>query len=138
MNLSHNARVVLINTGKILPFALCFVVFVSYIENILAILIGSMVLYGDNYILYKPVSHFIGQYFEYDLLSVFITLIISVAIETCKWNKLAILYLALHLAFKWSISDIEFSLTAVFLFSVVNAVISSFLVYKGVRMLIFC
>lgn len=138
MNISHNARVVLINIGKILPFVLCFVVCISYAENILAILFNNIAVYGDCYTFNKPVSHFIGRFFEYDLLSVVVTLIISVAIQTCTWNKLAVLYLALQLMFKIGVADMELSLTEVGIMSAVNVIISAFLVYKGIRMLNIC
>jgi hypothetical protein len=121
-----------------LPFAICFIVCINYLEILLAILYKDYAYYEGYVTLNAPLSNLIAKYFEYDVLSVIVTLIISVAIETCKWNKLAVLYTALQLMFKIGVADMELSLTAVGIMSAINVIISAFLVYKGIRMLNIC
>lgn len=133
MNLPHRSRVVLIQIGKALPFFISLLVMVSYVENTYAMVTNDIVVYGGCYVLNKPVSHFIGNIFEYDVLIVIVTLIISFAVETCVWNKLCILYLALHLVFKHYIQEIELDDCQVYVISTVNIVISGFFCYKGIK-----
>ena len=133
MSIAYQSRIVLINIGKVLPFVICFIVFVSYSENILSLATNNIVQYADTYTLSKPVSHWIGGVFEYDALSVVVLIIMSYALETCYWNKLAVLYLLLHLIFKNYVQDIVFDETGVYFVSIINAAISGFLTYNGVR-----
>lgn len=132
MNLPHRSKVVLIQTGKALPFFISLLVMVSYMENTYAMINGNFVFYGGCYVLNKPISHFIGNIFEYDVLIVVVALITSIAVETCMWNKLCILYLALHLVFKHYIQEIELDEYQVYVISTINVVISGFFCYKGI------
>ena len=132
MNLPHRSKVVLIQTGKALPFFISLLVMVSYMENTYAMITENIVVYGDCYVLNKPISHFIGNIFEYDVLVVVIALITSIAVETCVWNKLCILYLALHLVFKHYIQEIELDDCQVYVVSTTNIMISGFFCYKGI------
>lgn len=93
----RKARVLLIETGKMLPFIICSIVALSYVENLRSLIMTDYVLFDDSIVLNKSISWWIGQYFEYNITTVVILLIISVAIETCRWNKLACLYLGINL-----------------------------------------
>jgi hypothetical protein len=79
-----------------------------------------------------PISFYIaGNFIEYDMFTVVIIFVISYAIETCRWNKLACLYLLIHIIFKAYVQDVELDEAAVVLLSGINIVISGFLVYKA-------
>lgn len=136
MKIAHRARVCLINIGKQLPFLICFLVCFSYIESVFALITNNIVHYAETYTLCKPISQLIGCYFEYDWVHVFVLTIISFAVETCKWNKISVLYLALHLVFKHYISQFELEPTTIYIICIINIVITSFLCYKGVKQLI--
>ena len=136
MSIVYQSRIVLINIGKALPFIICFMVLVSYSENILSLATNNIVQYADTYTLSKPISHWIGGVFEYDALIVVVLVIMAYALETCYWNKLAVLYLLLHLIFKNYVQDVVFDETEVYIVSIVNAVISFFLSYKGAEILV--
>ena len=136
MNIVYKARYFLVNLGKMLPFVLCFIVCISYTETIYSIL-------QDNYLTFygyitpnKPISFWIGQYFEYDLMTLFVVLTLSVAIETCYWNKLAIVYLCLQLYEKDYFESIELYQETICIIALANIIASGFFVYKGVSMLI--
>ena len=136
MTIANKARRILINIGKTLPFIVCFIVMLSYIEATIAIYRTNYLLFHDYVTLDKPISQLIGCYFEYDWVHVFVLTIISFAVETCKWNKISVLYLALHLAFKHYISQFELEPTTIYIICIINIVIISFLCYKGVKQLI--
>lgn len=132
MTIANRTRRTLIHIGKTLPFVLCFIVFVSYLESSISLLTSNLVLYGGVVVLNTPISFAIGTKFEYDLLVLFVITIISFAIETCYWNKLAIIYLAIHLWEKSYLSSIELESDTIYIIATINIVISGILIYKGI------
>ena len=77
----------------------------------------------------------VAKYFEYDLLSLVVMLTISVAIETCYWNKLAIIYLCINLYERSYFATTEISEEAALLFAILNIITSGFLAFKGIYLL---
>lgn len=132
----HRARIFLIELGKMLPFVVCFIVLISYTEDLFALTVDNYVVYDGSLVLNKPISWWIGQYFEYNLITVVILLTISVAIQTCVWNKLDILYLAIQLIEKQYFDTIELYPEYIYAICLANIVASGFLVYKGILVLI--
>ena len=130
MNIANGARRVLVNGGKILPFVICFIVCISHYETFLSTICGWYVCYGNDILLSKPISYAIGSVFEYDILTLFMVLVISVAIETCYWNKIAILYLCINL-WERQYFDMALDETTICTISFANVIVSAFLVYKG-------
>lgn len=131
-------RRLLIYFGKISPFVICFILFISYVEALYSYATNRFVLYADYVFAQKPISHFIAQYFEYDLLTVVICLIIGISVETCAWNRIATLYLAVHLLFKHYIEGVEVEVCTAILICATNAIISLILVYKGIKQTKIC
>lgn len=131
----RKARVFLIRTGKILPFVICWFVFISYAESILATITQDYILYDDYAILRKPISFFIGQYFEYNLQMLFVLVVLSIAIETCVYNKLACAYLGFNLLEK-SYLDFELEPTTIYIICTINIAISGYLTWKGIKILL--
>lgn len=132
----HKARILLIELGKMLPFIVCFIVAVSYAEGLYALITNDFVLYDGCMVLNKPISWWIGQYFEYNLITVVILLTISVAVETCYWNKLAILYLSVQLIEKTYLSEIELYTGYIYAIVIANLIVSGFFAWKGIKILI--
>ena len=128
----NSFRRLLIRIGKILPFVLCFIVCISYTES----LYGNIIVYGDISFIETPISFFVAEYFEYDLLSLVVMLTISVAIKTCYWNKLAIIYLGINLYERSYFATTEISEEAALLFAILNIITSGFLAFKGIYLLI--
>ena len=131
----NEARRLLINVGKMLPFIVCAIVAVSYIETATSMLFERIVYYGDFATPYKPISWFISRYFEYDWLSVTVMLVISIAIETCIYNKLACLYLGINLVEK-SYFDFELEPTTIYIICIVNIIVAGYLTVKGIKILL--
>lgn len=125
-------RRLLIRIGKCLPFLLCATIFIACLEMVFALATSNFLTYDGVVILNTPISFFIGRYFEYDLLACLVILIISIAIEACKWNILATFYLFFHLGEK-AYFDFELEEWQIYSIAILNLVVSAFLVYKGIR-----
>ena len=123
-------RRLLIQIGKTLPFVLCSIVFISYLEMAFASATSDYLLYDGIVILNTPISFFIGRYFEYDLLVCIISLIMSIAIEACRWNLWATFYLFVHLAEK-SFFDFELDVWQIYIIAIANLIVSCYFTYKG-------
>lgn len=129
--LAYRMRVALINTGKMLPFLICVVVFVSYAESAFALDTIDFLDTDDAIILNKPLSWLIADYFRYNIVTIIVLIILSYAINACKWNKLALLYLAIQLYEKEYFLTIELDAFVIYIICVVNMLVCSFLIYKG-------
>ena len=132
-----NARVALIRTGKMLPFFICALVLISYAESVFAMATSDFLYYDDMVIPNKPISWLIGAYFEYNVQMLIVLCIISVAIETCIWNKLACLYLGINLLEKSWFASHEYEVTIYICVCVVNIVVCAWLCWKGIQKIIF-
>lgn len=130
----HKFRKFLIHLGKILPFILCALILTCYCESFLALFSKDYVIYDNSLILNTPLSFFLAQKVQYDILILFIALVISIATETCFWNKLACVYLGFNL-FEKSIFDFEIEPTYIYAICIANIIISLFLTFKGIKAL---
>lgn len=129
----NKVRVALINVGKSLPFIVCFVVLISYSESCYALFAQDFVLYDGSYVLNKPISWFLGSIFEYNIQLLVVITVLSFAIRTCIYNKLALLYLYINLLEKSFFISIELYIEQIYIVVVVNIIICVFLVYKGIK-----
>ena len=134
--LSHRMRITLIEFGKLMPFLICAVVAISYFENINSLYFEDFVICADGIMLNKPISWFFGQWFEYNIQFVAFLVILSIAIRTCIFNKLAIIYLAFQLFEKSYFQSHELANHELYyLVSAVNIVVCLFFVLKGLQRL---
>lgn len=131
----YKARVLLINMGKMLPFILCGVIAIAYIESFISLAIQDFVAWNDSIILNNSISWFIGKYFEYDLVTLVALLVLSISTATCYWNKLSCLYLGINL-FEKSYFDFELDVWQIYIISILNLIISAYFTYKGIKQLI--
>ena len=129
----HSFRVLLIRLGKISPFLITFLVFISYVESLLSLMTNSLAEYNGEVVLYKPLSWTIASYFEYDMYVVGFLTILAISIETCIWNKLALLYLFIQLIEKGLLAHVMLDLWAYYIIVITNALISLVLTLKGIR-----
>lgn len=129
-------RRLLIRVGKILPFIVCLLILLQYAETAFSLLLSDFLVYDDMVIPNTPISFFIGQYFEYNLQMLVVLCIISIAIETCIYNKLACLYLGVNLYEKSYFANVELYTETIYIIAVANIIVSGFFVYKGAKMLI--
>ena len=129
----HSFRVLLIRLGKISPFLITFLVFISYVESLLALMTNSLAEYNGEVVLYKPLSWAIASYFEYDMYVVAFMTILAISIETCIWNKISLLYLFIQLIEKGLLAHVMLDLWAYYIIVITNALISLVLTLKGIR-----
>lgn len=131
----HRARIWLIRLGKVLPFVVCFVVMLSYSETVFSLATNDLNSWCGMVIPNKPISWLIGRYFEYNLQMLVVLCIISVAIETCIFNKLACGYLGINLAEK-SYFDFELEPTTIYIICLANIIVAGYLTYQGIKILL--
>lgn len=129
----YKTRILLIRLGKITPFLICFLVLISYCECLYALITNDFVATDDAIVLNKPVSWAIGEYFRYNVPTLFLLAVLSIAIRTCIWNKLSLLYLAIQLWEKDYFITTELYVEQIYIVVVVNISICAFFVYKGIR-----
>lgn len=131
----HKARVWLIRLGKVLPFVVCFIVMLSYSETIFNLATNNLNDWCGTIIPNKSISWHIGRYFEYNIQMLVVLCIISVAIETCIYNKLACGYLGINLAEK-SYFDFELEPTTIYIICLANILVAGYLTVKGIKILL--
>ena len=135
MNIVYRARITLINIGKMIPFVLCFIIVISYTESLVSTYTYTIVEWNESFIPQCPISWFIGQYFEYDFITLLALIILSISVQTCLWNKLGCLYLGINLLEK-SYFDFELEPTYIYIICALNILVAVFLTYKGIKILI--
>lgn len=138
MKASHvawNARKLIIDIGKVLPFLVCCVVILSYVESLFSLALSDFLYLDGAMILNTPLSYLVGQIFEYDVIMFAIMLVLGLAIEACRWNILTTLYLGIHLLEK-SYFDFELTPFCIYLIILSNLIVSCYLVYRGIKALI--
>ena len=131
----HKARVWLVRLGKVLPFVICFIVMLSYSETAFNLATNDLFSWCGIVIPSKPISWFISGYFEYNLQMIIVLVILSIAIETCIYNKLACLYLGINLLEK-SYFDFELEPTYIYIICLANIIVAGYLTVKGIKILI--
>lgn len=132
---AHQSRIALITFSKMFPFGVCFIVCVSYLESAYSLCIGDMVQYEGYYVLAKPLSWAIGEYFMYDWDIVAVATLLSFATETCIWNKLCLVYIGLNLWQRSLFTTIELYVEDVVPIVLVNLLVSFVLTYKGINII---
>lgn len=134
MNLANKARRLLIRFGKVQPFIICAIVCMAYIEVVYALTCNNYLYFYDCTIINTPINFYIANIFEYDWLYIAISLIISLAIEVCKWNLYVTAFLFIHLIEK-SYFNFEIEPTYIYIICIANIIIAGYLTLKGINIL---
>lgn len=136
MNLVYKARVGLIRFAKIFPFFLCFIVFISLSETIFALCQSDFVGYDNGIVPNTPISWFIADKYEFEIYSVLAAILLSVAFETCVWNKASEIYLLMYLKQQVYFPTIELYPEYIYIICIINIALCGFFCYKGVKILL--
>lgn len=128
-------RLLLIQIGKTIPFVMCLIACISYIEDINALVANDYIEFQDGIYLNKPISWAIAKCFEYESPTIVVISILSVAIQTCIYNKFACAYLAINLYEKSLFANYEFENNVYYTISIINIMVCTFLCYKGTKIL---
>jgi hypothetical protein len=129
-------RRLLIQIGKTLPFVICFLVCLNYAESTFALIAEDYLDWNGIIIPNTRISFFIGQYFEYNIQMLVVLVIISIAIQTCVYNKIACFYLGANLHEKSWFSEHEYENEVYYIISIANIIICTFLCYKGIKIIL--
>lgn len=97
MNLVYKSRIGLIRFAKVFPFILCFIVLVSLSETLFALVLSDFVVFDGGITPNTPLAWFIGEKYEMCIYSVLLAIFLSIAFETCIWNKTSEVYLLAYL-----------------------------------------
>lgn len=124
------ARKLFVRASKFVPFVICALICLSYIEIFIALACNNLVCMGDYIVPNVPFSWFIGEYFEYSYPMVIALLVVVYATSTCKWNKMGCYYIGFALIEK-SYFDFEMEVWMISVICTLNIIVSAFLVYKG-------
>ena len=134
--MTRSFRYALIEIGKMAPFILCAIVCISYVESLYALLAHRYMEFGDGVYLYKPISWALASFIEYEIPALTVLTILSIAIESCKWNRFACLYLFCNILQRFWFAAHEYTITIYNGVCVANIIIASWLCYKGIIMYI--
>ena len=129
--IANRFRRLLVRIGKMLPFAACAFLFEHYSECLISLIGNRYVVYDGNVILYTPASFLVGSYIEYNIQALFVLVVISIAVDTCIYNKLACLYLGVNLIEKSYFASVELYVEYIYVAVLLNMLASGFFVYKG-------
>lgn len=135
MNLVYKARVGLIRFAKVFPFFLCFIVLVSLLETLFALLMSDFVLLDDSLIPNTPFSWLIAEFYTFGIYSLFLALVFAISFETCIYNKASIVYLAIFLGQQKYFPTIELYPEYIYAIIAFNLLCSGFFVLKGITIL---
>jgi len=130
-------RKLLIRVGKVIPFVFAFIVVISHIESIFAILNDDIVLDFEGYYTYNvPISNYIGNIVYVDWFDVLLLYVLAVALEFCWRNMLAVHYLLLNLAVRTLVEHVYIESGIVVGIASFMALAGLYCVYGGFKILL--
>jgi len=135
MNLVYKSRIGLIRFAKVFPFILCFIVLVSLSETLFALVLNDFVVFDGGIIPNTPFSWFVAEKYEIGIYSVLLAIFLSIAFETCIWNKTSEVYLLAYLKQQVYFPTIELYPEYIYAICIANILICGFFCYKGIRIL---
>ena len=135
MNLVYKSRIGLIRFAKVFPFVLCFIVLVSLSETLFALILSDFVVFGGSVTPNTPFAWFVAGKYEIGIYSVLLAIFLSIAFETCIWNKTSEVYLLVYLKQQVFFPTIELYPEYIYAICIANILICGFFCYKGIRIL---
>lgn len=136
MSIVHKSRVTLIRFAKLYPFLLCLLVFISMSEVTYAICVQDYVEFNGCEIPNTPIAWWIGRIYKINLYSVVVAAILSISFETCKWNKISVVFLFSMLLTNEYLSETTIDFTSMLFIDILFNFLSGFLFYKGLKIIV--
>ena len=133
MNLVYKSRIGLIRFAKVFPFLLCFIVLASLLETVFALVLSDFVVFDNGITPNTPFAWLIAEKYEIGIYSVLLAIFLSVAFETCIWNKASEVYLLIYLKQQVYFPTIELYPKYIYAICIANILICAFFCYKGIR-----
>ena len=135
MSLVYKSRIGLIRFAKVFPFLLCFIVLASLLETVFALVLNDFVVFDGGITPNTPFAWLIAEKYEIGIYSVLLAIFLSVAFETCVWNKASEIYLLVYLRQQTYFPTIELYPEYIYAIIAVNLLCSGFFVLKGITIL---
>lgn len=135
MNLVYKSRVGLIRFAKVFPFLLCFIVLISLSETLFALALSDFVGFDGGIIPNTPFAWFVGEKYEIGIYSVSLAIFLSVAFETCIWNKASEVYLLIYLKQQVYFPTIELYPEYIYAICIVNIIVAVYLTLRGINII---
>ena len=132
MNFVYKSTIGLIRFAKVFPFILCFIVLVSLSETLFALVLSDFVVFDGCVTPNTPFAWFIGEKYEIGIYSVLLAIFLSIAFETCVWNKASEIYLLVLLKQQTYFPTIELYIEYIYAICIANILICAFFCYKGI------
>ena len=132
MNLVYKSRIGLIRFAKVFPFLLCFIVLISLSETLFALLLSDFVILDGSLTPNTPLAWFIADKYEFEIYSVLAAIFLSIAFETCVWNKASEIYLLVLLKQQTYFPTIELYIEYIYAICIANILICALFCYKGI------
>ena len=136
MNLVYKSRIGLIRFAKVFPFVLCFIVLVSLSETLFALILSYFMVFDGGIIPNTPFTWFVAEKYEIGIYSVLLAIFLSIAFETCIWNKTSEVYLLIYLKQQVFFPPIELYPEYIYAICIGNILICVLFCYKGIRILL--
>ena len=136
MNLVYKSRIGLIRFAKVFPFLLCFIVLISLSETLFALLISDFVTLDGSLTPNTLLAWFIADKYEFEIYSVLAAIFISIAFETCVWNKASEIYLLVLLKQQTYFPTIELYIEYIYAICIANIALCGLFCYKGIKILL--
>ena len=127
------ARKCIIYIGKYTPFLVVALVTFANLETFYAWLFDRYIEIDSTTIYYKPISWWIGHYFELSSFWLVLFVVLSFGVEACVWNKICIVSLTISLAEKHYFAHHSINETHFICIVLINIIIGVILVHKGLR-----
>ena len=132
---AYKSRILLIRFAKTFPFILCAIIASAYTECLFSLVYSKYIMYDTTVLLYTPINWWFAQYYEYTMVAIIISTIMSFAMETCIYNKIAIVYALCNLLLK-SVITFELDEHGIYTIVIINILVSTFITYKGLTIFI--
>ena len=133
MSLVYKSRIGLIRFAKVFPFLLCFIVLISLSETVFALALSDFVVFDGGITPNTPFAWLIAEKYEIGIYSVLLAIFLSVAFETCVWNKASEIYLLVYLKQQTYFPTIELYIEYIYIICIANILICGFFCYKGIN-----
>ena len=135
MNLVYKSRIGLIRFAKVFPFLLCFIVLISLLETLFALLLSDFVILDGSLTPNTPLAWFIADKYEFEIYSVLAAIFLSIAFETCVWNKASEVYLLIYLKQQVYFPTIELYPEYIYAICIANIIVAGYLTLRGINII---
>ena len=129
-------RKFLIRLGKVIPFVIAFILLISYIETIYAIISSDTIVDAEDNVVYNlPISFFFADFIYIDWFDVLLVWILCFALELCKYTFRCAYLITINLVFRTIIENANLSNHYIVALCIFMALWSCMCLYGGIKVI---